>query len=73
MPRAVAVICKENPPAASGDFGEGDFVAEVVESSDEVVSALIAVGASGVPVSYEVVVVVREEVPANPRSTDSAG
>ena len=65
--RVNALSCKENPLDASGDFGEGDAVAEVVELADEVVASLVGVGASGEPVAAEVVVVavVGEQVPAD--------
>ena len=59
--------CKENPLDPSGDFGEGDAVAEVVELADEVVASFVGVGAAGEPVAAEVVVVavVGEQVPAD--------
>ena len=41
----------------SGDFGEGDSVAEVVELADEEVASLVGVGAAGEPVATEVFVV----------------
>ncbi len=60
-------VCKENHLDPSGDFGEGDSVAEVVELADEVVASFVGVGAAGEPVAAEVVVVavVGEEVPAD--------
>jgi hypothetical protein len=60
-------ICKENPKGVSGDLGERDSVAEVVELSDELVAPLVGVGASGEPVAAEVfvVAVLGEEMPAD--------
>ena len=52
---------------ASGDFGECDSVAEVVELADEEVASFVGVGAAQEPVAAEVLVVAvfAEQVPAD--------
>ena len=51
----------------SGDFGEVDSVAEVLELVDEVVAVFVLVGSAYEPVAAEVLVVTvfREDMPAD--------